>query len=337
MNGAGTLALSGVNSYTGGTTISKGTLSVTGSITDTATVAVNANGTLSGAGDGTTTGLISGPVSVNGGTLHAGLTIGDTVKLTMTGLTIHSGTLGVNLGSSLSSSLISDLGNLTLGDVPSSVLTLNLSGSPSAGNYDIINYTGALTKNADFTIQGPVGFNYSLNYATSGEVLLHVTVANNFLTWTGAADGTSWDFTHANFTSGSGNVAYTNPTPVVFNDTSPANATTINISTTVSPSAVSVNSSTHNYTFSGSGAIGGSATLGKDGTSTLTILNNNTYTGTTTISNGTIQVGNGGTTGSLGTGTIADNATLAYNRSGTVTVGNAITGSGALTRWDQVR
>ena len=74
MNGAGTLTLSGVNSYTGGTTVSTGTLSLTGSITDTATVIVNTNGTLSGAGDGTTTGVIAGPVSVNGGTLHAGLT-----------------------------------------------------------------------------------------------------------------------------------------------------------------------------------------------------------------------------------------------------------------------
>jgi autotransporter-associated beta strand protein len=56
----------------------------------------------------------------------------------------------------------------------------------------------------------------------------------------------------------------------------------------------------------------------------------NTYTGTTTISSGTLQVGAGGTTGSLGGGSVIDNATLAFNRSDALTVANAISGTGML-------
>lgn len=48
-------------------------------------------------------------------------------------------------------------------------------GTPSAGTYDILDYAGTLTKTADFTISGPQGFNYALNYATAGKVLLNVT------------------------------------------------------------------------------------------------------------------------------------------------------------------
>ena len=48
----------------------------------------------------------------------------------------------------------------------------------------------------------------------------------------------------------------------------------------------------------------------------LIISANNTYTGGTTIARGTLQVGNGGSAGSLGTGAIVDNGTLAYNLSG---------------------
>jgi hypothetical protein len=63
---------------------------------------------------------------------------------------------------------------------------------------------------------------------------------------------------------------------------------------------------------------------------------NNTYTGTTTINAGTLQIGNGGTTGALATAsTITNNGTLVFNRSNTVAQGTdfsglAITGTGAL-------
>ena len=58
------------------------------------------------------------------------------------------------------------------------------------------------------------------------------------------------------------------------------------------------------------------------GPGTLILTGTNTYIGTTTISNGTLQLGNGGATGSLSASSvITDNGTLAFNRSNTVTQG----------------
>ena len=50
----------------------------------------------------------------------------------------------------------------------------------------------------------------------------------------------------------------------------------------------------------------------------------------TTISGGALQIGNGGTTGSLATSAVTNNATLVYNRSNDFSVGYAISGSGQL-------
>ena len=57
----------------------------------------------------------------------------------------------------------------------------------------------------------------------------------------------------------------------------------------------------------------------------------NTYTGSTTISAGTLQLGNGGTTGSVA-GNIVDNAALVFNRSDALTYGGVISGTGSLTQ-----
>ncbi|PUE10844.1 hypothetical protein B9Z51_00360 [Limnohabitans sp. T6-5] len=79
--------------------------------------------------------------------------------------------------------------------------------------------------------------------------------------------------------------------------------------------------------------ISGPGTVTENGAGGIgLLLANNTYTGITTTTAGTLQVGNGGTTGSLGTGSVTDNSALVFNRSDNITVSNAISGSGTVTQ-----
>ena len=63
----------------------------------------------------------------------------------------------------------------------------------------------------------------------------------------------------------------------------------------------------------------------------LTCPTNSYSGGTSNVSGGTLQLGNGGVCGSLGTGPVANNGTLAYNHSDNVTNNLAISGTGSLT------
>lgn len=78
------------------------------------------------------------------------------------------------------------------------------------------------------------------------------------------------------------------------------------------------------------GSISGSGSLTQQGSSTLILAQNNTYSGPTTIASGTLQVGTGTTVGTVGPAAITDNGTLNFNRSGTFTVNNGISGSGSV-------
>jgi autotransporter-associated beta strand protein/T5SS/PEP-CTERM-associated repeat protein len=78
-------------------------------------------------------------------------------------------------------------------------------------------------------------------------------------------------------------------------------------------------------------ALSGNGGLTKTGNGTLTLTGDNTYTGNTTISGGTLQIGNGGTSGSV-QGDILNNSILTFNRSGNVTFNGTISGSGQLTK-----
>ena len=77
--------------------------------------------------------------------------------------------------------------------------------------------------------------------------------------------------------------------------------------------------------------IGGSVGLTKIGSGTLVLTGANTYTGLTTISAGTLQVGNGGTTGNISSN-VNNSGTLAFDFSTTQTYTGNISGGGGLTQ-----
>jgi autotransporter-associated beta strand protein len=78
-----------------------------------------------------------------------------------------------------------------------------------------------------------------------------------------------------------------------------------------------------------SGVISGDGSITKNGSGTVILANNNTYKGATTISSGTLQIGDGGTSGSIGsTSGVSNGGTLAYNRSDNLTAAYAISGGG---------
>jgi autotransporter-associated beta strand protein len=71
--------------------------------------------------------------------------------------------------------------------------------------------------------------------------------------------------------------------------------------------------------------LAGASGLAKTGSGRLILAGNNTYSGTTAISAGTLQVGNGGSSGSLGTGRVVFSATGATLAAGSsLTIDNAI-------------
>jgi autotransporter-associated beta strand protein len=77
--------------------------------------------------------------------------------------------------------------------------------------------------------------------------------------------------------------------------------------------------------------LAGSGGLIKAGEGALILSAANTYGGGTSIAQGTLQLGDGGSTGSI-TGNVTNNATLIFNRLGTVTFPGIISGSGTLTK-----
>ncbi len=80
-----------------------------------------------------------------------------------------------------------------------------------------------------------------------------------------------------------------------------------------------------------SGVMSGTGGFVKSGLGTLSLTGTNLYTGRTLISGGTLQIGTGGTTGSI-LGDVMDNGALVFNRSNASVFTGAISGTGALTK-----
>ena len=75
--------------------------------------------------------------------------------------------------------------------------------------------------------------------------------------------------------------------------------------------------------------LAGDSPLEKSDFGTLVLGADNTYTGGTTVREGVLQLGDGGTSGSI-IGNVANDGTLVFNRSDVFTFDGEITGSGAL-------
>jgi fibronectin-binding autotransporter adhesin len=77
------------------------------------------------------------------------------------------------------------------------------------------------------------------------------------------------------------------------------------------------------------GTVMGSGQLIKSGSATLVLAGAATHSGGTVVNSGTLQIGNGGTTGSI-VGDIENYGTVAFNRSDDISFANRIFGTGAL-------
>jgi fibronectin-binding autotransporter adhesin len=78
--------------------------------------------------------------------------------------------------------------------------------------------------------------------------------------------------------------------------------------------------------------ISGTGSIFQNGDGTLTLTAANNYTGQTWVAKGALQIGDGGSTGSLGSGNVRNSALLIFNRSNDLSVSNVISGAGSLTQ-----
>jgi len=140
--------------------------------------------------------------------------------------------------------------------------------------------------------------------------------------------------------TGSGNVTVGSGAGILILAPSATSAGTLNIGVGGAAGALNaaivtggIGNATVNFNHTGSltfaPSLTGTLTVNKLGAGTTILTASNTYTGTTTIASGTLQLGNGGTSGSLsGSSAItgSSGAILAFNRSNSITVPNNISG-----------
>ncbi len=324
--GTGTLTLTGNNTFSGGTVISNGTVLVQGATATigSGSVAVHSGGTFGGS-SGT---AIGGATLDAGGTLRLPGGVGAT-PLSVGGLTFGANSTDVTTTAVdvFSGGKAACTGALAVNGT--NVINL-IGGVPPVGVYDVITYSGGIGGSgfAGFKMgsvqPGVVAFlqdsgsAIQVNVTATGQP--GVWVGNQLSQWN-LQGGLEWK----GVVSGTPQ-AYLDLYPVFFDDTAASFA--VNLTEDVTPAAVSVNNTTA-YTLSGTGGIIGSAGLTKSGSGTLTIINSNSYSGGTYITNGTVQLGNGGASGSI-SGIIFDDGSLVVNRSDSLTLSSVISGAGSV-------
>ena len=294
--GSGTLTLSSVNTYAGATTINAGTLALSGAGSIAASSGMNlavsgVTFSISGANGNQTIQDLAG---VAGTTVALGgnsLTVGTANDTGFAGNITGTGGL-TKQGS----------GTLTLTGANTYSGVTTVSGGTLAGNTTSLQ--GNITNNAAVVFDQSSAGTYAGNMSGSGKLTLtgggNVTLSgtNTYSGGTTVSAGTLTGTT----TSLQGNI--TNNAAVVFNQTT---------------------SGTY------AGVMSGTGSLAMTGPGTVILTNSNSYSGGTTIGDGVLQLGNGGTTGMItGNVVVSGNGTLAFNRSDAITFAGDISGTGGI-------
>ncbi len=314
-----------------------------------ATLTVNNTLTLASA-TGTLTPGTAGRININGGALAAGSIVNGagagTINATNGAFTL-TGQAGAPAAPVSGISLVNSTLNLAIqaastNIVVSSLTTggstnvINITSVPAFPSYPVqiklVKYPASIAgAGYDFGLGTlpPLCAGYLSNNTAGASIDLVLTSGPSTETWSGAVNG-NWDTTTANWLAGGNPATYANGAPVQFFDG--AHTGTVNLTTTLLPNGVTVSNSALNYTFNGTGVLGGSAALLKQGAGALVIDNSgiNSFSGGVTINAGTLQVGNNDANGNLPAGALADNGVLVFARTDAPTVGNTISGTGAL-------
>lgn len=311
--GAGALTLTGVNTYTGGTTISDGTLRLSSNQNlgaSAGTLTLN-GGTLQNTAAFTTNRVVN--LGAGGGTFQtdANLTLGGqvtgagTLTKTGTGILTLSATINNHTGDMVVSQGTLQVNTLAIGNIGGNIANNSeviFFVAPNFGSnyFNVMSGTGVLTKTGSGTVGlfGNNTFTGGLNI--NGGV---VVVGNN-----------------ANLGDPTGALSFDGGTLRNNGSFSMNRAITLN----AGGGTFSTSSD-----LTQAGVISGIGSLTKEGSQVLTLTGANTYTGGTNIDNGTLQIGDGGTTGSI-VGNITNNAALTFNRSNDLTLGGIISGSGSV-------
>lgn len=171
---------------------------------------------------------------------------------------------------------------------------------------------------------------------------LRVTYTADPLVWQGNLSAT-WDAGSAIGTGGTQNWALSSDASatnfvetdrVVFNDSAAGSgAVTVAVPAAVAPQLATIDNSARSYVFTGAGGITGAGRLVKNGAGIATLETTNTFTGGTTVTAGTLQIGTGGALGTI-TGPVAieAGATLRLDRSGALAIDGELSGAGALVK-----
>ncbi len=330
---SGTITLGGDNTYSGATNLTAGALQAGSATAFSANSAFTVTGTLDLNGFNNTIGSLSGTgVVTNTSAGPAVLTVGgDNTSTTFGGLlTDGASSLGLTKSGS---------GTLTLTGVSAYHGATDIaSGILRAGS------ATAFSANSAYTVTGTLDLNGFSN--TIGSLSGSGTVTNNGAgpaVLTAGGDNTSTTFSGV-LTDGSGSLGLAKSgagTMILTGANTYTGGTTIDAGTLQIGDGEATGSIVGNVTDNGTlafdrsdtvtfdGVISGTGGLTQLGSGTLILTSNNPFTGTTTISAGTLQLGNGGPSGAVNSVLIVDNGILDIDRSDTITYGGSVTGTGS--------